>query len=107
MTTRELQHGAPEPSRNDKYSFDKYHWPASPSWPRGLEIHIYDDGRVKVGGWHTSAVVLDVSNYRTGSSNASSHVIARFHPASEGDRPADVAAVDFLSQRQGSEIDLE
>jgi len=84
MTSSELQHGAPEPSRNDKYGFDKYRWPAGPTWPRGLEIHIYDDGRVKVAGWHTSAVVLDVSSYRTGGSNASGHVTARFQPTPEG-----------------------
>ncbi len=80
------RHGVPEPSRNDKYEFDKYRWPAGPHWPSGLEIHIYDDGRVKVGGWHTSAVVVDVSSYRTGSSNASGHVIARFQPAPADDR---------------------
>ena len=96
MTSRELRHGTPEPSRNDKFGFDKYRWPACPSWPRGLEVHIYDDGRVKVGGWHTSAVVLDVSNYRRGSTNPSSHVIARFNPASEGDHPAEVDAEEDM-----------
>lgn len=65
MTSNGLRHGDPEPSRNDKYGFDKYRWPAGPRWPSGLEIHIYDDGRVKVGGWHTSVAVLDVSSYRT------------------------------------------
>ena len=95
MTSGELQHGEPESSRNDKRGFDKYRWPASPLWPRGLEIQIYDDGRVKLGGWHTSAVVLDVSNYRTGSSNASSHVIARFRPASEDGLPADTTDTDL------------
>jgi hypothetical protein len=107
MTSDELRHGAPEPSRNDKYGFDKYRWPAGPSWPSGLEIHIYDDGRVKVGGWHTSAVVLDVRSYRTGSHNASGHVVVRFRPASEGDRPAEVAGADLLSKTQGSDIGLE
>jgi hypothetical protein len=76
-----LQHGAPEGSRNDRREFDKYRWPPGPHWPRGLEITIYDDGRVKVGGWQTSVVVLDVSNFRSGSSNASGHVIARLQPA--------------------------
>jgi hypothetical protein len=40
-------------------------------------------------------VVLDLSDYRTGGSNASGHVIARFRPSSEGDRPAEVAAADL------------
>ena len=65
MTSDGRRHGNPEPSRNDKYEFDKYRWPEGPCWPSGLEIHIYDDGRVKVGGQRTSAVVLDVSAYRS------------------------------------------
>src|SRR5215472_1684685 len=63
----ELRHGQPEPARNDRRGFDKYRWPADPHWPRGLELTIYDDGRVKVGGWYTSAVVLDVSSFGSGS----------------------------------------
>jgi hypothetical protein len=62
MTSGELRHGDPEPSRNDKYGFDKYRWPAGPSWPRGLEIHIYDDGRVKMA-W-------DSYSYGQGQSNS-------------------------------------
>jgi hypothetical protein len=42
--------------------FDKYRWPAGPSWPRGLEIHIYDDGRVKMA-W-------DSYSYGQGQSNS-------------------------------------
>ncbi|MDQ2874603.1 MAG: hypothetical protein M3Y33_07280 [Actinomycetota bacterium] len=80
-----LQHGEPKVTRNERRGFDKYRWPVGEHWPRGLEIQVYDDERVKVGGWHTSAAVLDVSNYRTGSSNASSHVIAQFRAASEQD----------------------
>lgn len=79
----DLHHGKPVASRNDKYGFDKYKWPTGPLWPLGLEIHIYDDGRVKVGGWHTTATVIDVSNFRAGGSNGSSHVIARFLPTPE------------------------
>lgn len=86
MTETELQHGLPEPHRNDRRGFDKYKWPAGPHWLQGLEIAIYDDGRVKVGGWHTSVVVVDVSNFRTGHTNASSHVVMRFQPAPNGDR---------------------
>jgi hypothetical protein len=107
MTSGEVQHGAPEPSRNDKYGFDKYRWPVGPSWPSGLEIHIYDDGRIKIGGWHASVVVLDVSNYRTGASNASGHVIARFRPASQGDRAAEATGADLLAKGHGSDIGLE
>jgi hypothetical protein len=78
-----LQHGHPEVSRNDRRGFDKYRWPAGPCWPQGLEVTIYDDGRVKVGGWHASVGVLDVSNYRAGSTNPSAHVVAQFQPAAE------------------------
>ena len=95
MTSGGLRHGDPEPSRNDKYEFDKYRWPAGSFWPRGLEIHIYDDGRVKVAGWHTSAVVVDVSSYRTGNNDASGAVVARFRPAPEGDPPEEVAIADL------------
>lgn len=80
MTNTELQHGQPQPARNDRRGFDKYRWPPGPHWPRGLEVTIYDDGRVKVGGWYTSAVVLDVSTFGAGSTNPSSHVVARFQP---------------------------
>lgn len=106
MTSGERRHGDPESSRNDKYGFDKYRWPAGRSWPSGLEIHIYDDGRVKVGGWHTSAVVLDVSTFRAGSSNASGHVIVRFHPASDSDGAARTAAEVGMSG-QDADADSE
>jgi hypothetical protein len=85
--TSGLHHGLPEHHRNDRRGFDKYRWPAGPHWPLGLEIAIYDDGRVKVGGWHTSVVVIDVSSFRTGHTNASGHVVMRFQPAPTGDRP--------------------
>ncbi len=101
-----LRHGDPESSRNDKYGFDKYRWPVGGSWPSGLEIHIYDDERVKVGGWHTSAVVLDVSTFRAGGSNASGHVVARFHPASEGDSaPGDAAGLETTGQDDDADSD--
>jgi hypothetical protein len=84
MTSDELRHGRPDAHRDDTYKFDKYVWPADGDhWPDGLEITIYDDGRVKVGGWHTTAAVLDVSNYREGKSKGGSHVIAQFRPASQ------------------------
>ena len=85
MTDDASRHEDPKRTRNDKYGFDKYHWPADSRWPSGLEMTIYDDGRVKVGGWHTSAVVLDVSSYRTGSTNASGHVVVQFQPTSDQD----------------------
>lgn len=90
----ELRHREPEPARNERRGFDKYRWPASANWPRGLELTIYDDGRVKVGGWYTSAAVLDVSNFGAGSANPSSHVVARFQPVSRNDHLADIAAAD-------------
>jgi hypothetical protein len=68
----ERKHGIPDPTRNDTYGHDKYRW------PDGLELFLYDDGRVKIGGWHKRVEVIDVSNFRKGSSNASAHVIARF-----------------------------
>lgn len=92
MTNGGLRHGEPESSRRDRYGFDKYRWPPGPYWPSGLEIQIYDDGRVKVGGWHTSAVVLDVSSFRAGGSNASSHVVVRFGSTSSGEGLAGDAA---------------
>jgi hypothetical protein len=79
----DLMHGVPEASRSDAYRFDKYVWPAGDFWPSGLEIHVYDDGRVKVSGWDTSAAVVDVSNFRKGRSRGGGHVIARFRPASD------------------------
>lgn len=90
----ELRHGQPQPARNDRRGFDKYRWPAGPHWPRGLELTIYDDGRVKVGGWYTSAVVLDVSSFGAGSTNPSGHVVARFQPVSGRDHLVDVAAME-------------
>jgi len=50
-TTSGLRHGHPEVSRNDTWAHDKY------TWPNGLELFIYDDGRVKIGKWNAAAVV--------------------------------------------------
>lgn len=89
MTDDALRHGQPKVARNDRYGFDKYTWPAGDHWPQGLELQVYDDGRVKVGGWHTSVAVRDVSNFARGETNASGHVIAQFEPAQdhiEGDQ---------------------
>lgn len=58
--TSGLRHGNPQVSRNDKYGHDKY------AWPGGLELFIYDDGRVKIGRWNASAVVDMVQNYGPG-----------------------------------------
>jgi hypothetical protein len=85
----DLRHGNPKAKRNDRLGFDKYLWPPGPNWPQGLELHVYDDGRVKAGGWHTSAAVLDVSNFRKGGSNASAHVVAQFRPAPDHDQEED------------------
>ena len=76
-----LRHGRAEPERSDRYEFDKWTWPASEHWPDGLQIQVYDDGRVKVGGWRTRVEVLQVATYGAGDSKASSHVVARFRPA--------------------------
>lgn len=79
----EVRHGKPKSSRDARRGFDKYRWPPGPDWPDGLEITIYDDGRVKVGGWHTTIAVLDVSSFRTGKSRGGSHVIAQFRSEDE------------------------
>jgi hypothetical protein len=55
-----IRHGHPEVSRNDKWEHDKY------VWPSGLELFIYDDGRVKIGSWNASVAVEMVHNYGPG-----------------------------------------
>jgi hypothetical protein len=68
-----LRHGHPEVTRNDKWEHDKY------VWPGGLELFIYDDGRVKVGRYDASGVVEMVHSYPSGKSDrASAWVQARF-----------------------------
>lgn len=107
--TSDLHHGLPERHRNDRRGFDKYKWPAGLHWPRGLEIAIYDDGRVKVGGWHTSVVVIDVSSFRTGHTNASGHVVIQFQPAPTDDRPPSESDQGILGTEAGldTEADLD
>lgn len=83
--TGELRNGEPEAERNEGRGFDKYHWPPSENWPDGLRIQIYDDGRVKIGAWHTTVTVTDVLNRGAGNSKGSSHIVARFRPASDHD----------------------
>ena len=57
---------------------------AGPRWPQGLELHVYDDGRVKIGRKHSVVEVIDVMNRKQGGSNwGSAHVIARFRPGSD------------------------
>lgn len=83
-TSDALRHGKPEPSRNDRLGFDKY------LWPDGLELHVYDDGRVKLGRKHNVVEVIDVMNRRKGGSSwGSAHVIARFRPATDQDQDGD------------------
>lgn len=81
-----LRQGEPKVTRNERRGFDKYHWPPGENWSNGLELQIYDDGRVKIGGWHTSVAVVDVMNRARGNSNASGHVVVRFRPASDQDQ---------------------
>jgi hypothetical protein len=86
MAVTAPRHGNPEVSRNDRLGFDKYLWPAGPRWPQGLELHVYDNGRVKIGRKHSVVEVVDVMNRkRGGSSWGSAHVIARFRPAPDQD----------------------
>jgi len=80
----DLRHGNPTVTRNDRLEFDKY------LWPHGLELHVYDDGRVNLGRKHTVVEVIDVMNRRKGGSPwGSAHVIARFRPAPDQDREGD------------------
>jgi hypothetical protein len=81
MTGDAVRHGEPVATRNQRRGFGKYHWDPCEHWPDGLELQVYDDGRVKLGGWHTSVTVTDVSNYAGGASRGSSHVVACFQPA--------------------------
>ena len=59
-----LRHGHPEVTRNDKWEHDKY------VWPGGLELFIYDDGRVKVGRYDASGIVEMVHSMATGVGSA-------------------------------------
>jgi hypothetical protein len=71
-----LGHGHPEVTRNDKWEHDKY------VWPGGLELFIYDDGRVKVGRYDAAIVVEMVHSYPPGKSDrANAWVQVRFAEA--------------------------
>jgi hypothetical protein len=74
----ELRHGRPKIVRREAWGLDKY------EWPNGLELFIYDDGRVKLGQWDATVAVLDVSNFKPGKTQGSAHVVARFEPISDG-----------------------
>ncbi|MGI5487901.1 hypothetical protein [Microtetraspora malaysiensis] len=67
-----LRHGRPQVTRNDQWGHDKY------DWPNGLGLFLYDDGRVKVELKDGTVIVTDVSNYASGNSRGSAHVIAQF-----------------------------
>ncbi|KAB8186006.1 hypothetical protein [Microbispora catharanthi] len=68
----DLRHGQPQASRNDQWDHDKY------DWPNGLGLFLYDDGRIKVELKDGTVAVTDVSNYASGNSRRSAHVIAQF-----------------------------
>ncbi len=71
----ELRHGRPDASRNDKWEHDKH------TWPDGLSVFVYDDGRVKVERWDATVVVEDCHSYPPGrSGRANAHVEVRFTP---------------------------
>jgi hypothetical protein len=76
----QLRHGRPKVIRREAWGLDKY------EWPNGLELFIYDDGRVKLGQWDATVSVLDVSNFKPGKTQGSAHVVARFEPVSEGSK---------------------
>ncbi len=78
--TSEPRHGLPESARRDGWGLDKY------TWPDGLQLAIYDDGRIKIGRWGSSVAVFDVSNYRPGKSRGSAFIIARFTDATPQDQ---------------------
>ena len=84
MTRNELHpHEEPKRTRDDTRSFERYKWDPCDHWPRGLQIHIYDNGRVKViGGWDTAVTVPEVISRGDGpKSKGGSHVIAEFRRA--------------------------
>ncbi|MGW4420492.1 hypothetical protein [Streptosporangium sp. NPDC004631] len=80
----QLRHGHPQTIRRESHNLDEY------VWPNGLELFLYDDGRVKLGHKDNSIAVTEVSNYTTGKAGtgrASAHIIARFAPAENTERP--------------------
>jgi hypothetical protein len=72
-----FRHGQPRAFRRGGWNLDKY------EWPDGLELFIYDDGRVKLGQWDSAVAVQDVSNFAAGKSRASAQVVALFTPVGE------------------------
>jgi hypothetical protein len=79
--TPEFRHGQPRAFRRSDWNLDKYEWPG------GLELFIYDDGRVKLGQWDSSVVVQDVSNFAAGKTRSSAHVVAVFTPGRSEEDP--------------------
>lgn len=59
--------GIPTFSRRDAYGFDKY------KWDNGLELQVYDDGRVKIGRWDKAMANVEVRQYAPGGSQGSSY----------------------------------
>jgi hypothetical protein len=79
--TPEFRHGQPRAFRRSDWDLDKYEWPG------GLELFIYDDGRVKLGQWDSSVVVQDVSNFAAGKTRSSAHLVAVFTPGRSEEDP--------------------
>jgi hypothetical protein len=75
----ELRHGQPQAFRRSGWNLDKY------EWPDGLELFLYDDGRIKIGQWDSSVAIHDVSNFAAGKLRSSAHVVALFTP--DGKQP--------------------
>lgn len=91
-TDGRVQHGEPVAHRSDRYGHDKFFWPS------GLELTVYDDGRVKLGGPYLRVSVTDVSNFAPGGSASGAHVIAEFtrRPGAPPVRPRTVMAAAEL-----------
>jgi len=75
MSTPQIRHGQARAFRRDDWDYDKYEWPG------GLELSIYDDGRVKIEKQDSVVVVQDVSSATAGKPRSSGHLVARFTPA--------------------------
>jgi hypothetical protein len=100
-TPADLRHGTPVSTRSDRYGLDKHVFSVGPDWPDGLELFIYDDGRVKIGGWHTAVTVEAVRTFASTTGNDSrggSHVIARFTAA--------MSAPDAVPELDGADAEL-
>jgi hypothetical protein len=77
----QFRHGQPRAFRRDDWDHDTYEWPG------GLELSIYDDGRVKIGQPDSVVAVQGVCSATAGKPRSSGHVVIQFTPATGHARP--------------------